>query len=201
MKEEKGVIKRGGKRKGVTDSDYKAMKQEAFAMYLEDPYLGTKQITDILNRESVRVNPATVSRWMHSQEWHNWFMESMGESGKALKVGALSLYKKSISYCNDLLDKNLTEEEAKSAGPTIKLIGHLFEHAGIINQKPFMEVHQTNINQVNNSVQITEDTMKNWSPEEITNYLTRREVPQLPEPTVLIEEADYIMEETVKEKR
>lgn len=171
--EEKSIIKRGGKRLGSSDYEYKGMKKEAFQMYLVNPYLSPTDITNHFNsgEKGERVNRATVSRWMHSPEWHEWFMATLGDQGKALKVRAAGLYEKAINYCEDLLDKNLNEDEAKTAGPTIKLIGHLFEHAGIINQKPFIELNQTTITQ-NNTLKVSENALKGLTQEQIMGYLT-----------------------------
>jgi len=170
--------KSSSRKKGVTDGHYKEAKRQAFVIWLQDPGLSTRKLSDRLKDLGFEVHYATVSKWINDDEWNRWYTKMLGSSFKELSIGVVKLHKKAIDFCNRALDGDLDEDESKLAGPNTKIVSMLFEHAGLISKKPFMEIHNNSLTQINNSTTVTPELLESMSTEQVTNYLTRGELPE-----------------------
>ena len=185
------------RKKGVTNKDYKEAKRQAFVIWLDTPGITMRELSSRLKTLGFEVHYGTVSKWVNDDEWTKWYNKMLSNSFKELSIDVVKLHRKAIDFCNRALNGDLDDNEAKFASTNSKIVSMLMEHAGLINKKPFMEIHNNNLTQINNSTTVTTELLERMSTEQVTNYLTRGELPEInqideDEDEILISEDDII---------
>jgi len=185
------------KKKGVSTRDYKNAKRQAFMIWLGTPGVTTRSLAEQLKPHGYEIHYATISKWINDDEWNRWFEKTLGDATKTLKIKAVKLYDDAISFCDRALKMNLDEDEVKCAAANTKIVSMLFEHAGLINQKPFMEIHNNNLTQINNSNNVTPELIESMTTVQVNDYLFSGKIPDVAinedeEDEFLISEDDII---------